>query len=88
MLITDPDNEPESPFPVPASAPTGGFDKDAFSISEGREQILQVVSSKQQAKHERNLQRNRDAPEGQKPPEGQKTKHQKSKKSKRRKGAN
>ncbi|KAL3142652.1 hypothetical protein ABBQ38_002961 [Trebouxia sp. C0009 RCD-2024] len=92
VLITDPDNEPESPFPVPASAPTEGFDKDAFSISEGPEQVLQVLSSKQTAKHERNLQRNRDAPEGQKPPEGQtspegrKTKHQKIGKSKHRKG--
>lgn len=80
VLITDPDNEPENPFSVPESCPSGGFGSDAFSISEDPGKLLRAVSSKRQAKHERRLQQNRDAPES------HKTKHHKSGKSKRRKG--
>ena len=67
MLITDPDNEPESPFPAPPSAQEikkqlpGGSITDACRFAKDPEKVLQVVSSKQLAKHERKLRDSRKA---------------------------
>ena len=61
MLITDPDNEPKSPFPAPLNAEDikkqlpGGSITDACRFAKDPGEVLQVVSSKRLAKQERKL---------------------------------
>lgn len=67
MLITDPDNEPESPFAAPRNAQDikkqllGGSITDACSFAEAPEEVIQVVSSKRLAKHEKKIRDSRKA---------------------------
>ena len=88
VLIADPENEPTSPFPEPPSADDirkqlpGGSLSDAFSFTEDPEEVLRVVSSERQAKHEKKLQDSRQAAEAQQK-KGQKKTHKKSDRTKR-----
>lgn len=64
MLIADPDNEPESPFPVPPSfqevrkQQAGGPVTQVFRFTDP-EDTARVVSSKRHAKREWKLERGR-----------------------------
>ena len=79
MLVTDPDNEPESPFPAPSNAQDikkqlpGGSITDACRYATDPDKVLQVVSSKQLAKHERKLWDSRKAAKHQRKKGQQKT---------------
>lgn len=71
MLITDPDNEPESLFPAPPNAQDikkqlpGGSIIDACRFAKSPDEVLKVVSSKRLAKHEKTLRTSRKAAEHQ-----------------------
>ena len=67
VLITDPDNEPQSPFPVPPSfqdvckQQAGGPVTRVFRFADPKE-TAHVVNSKRHAKREWKLERSRESP--------------------------